>query len=102
MTRQAILVCVLLMAVTLVAYSPALRGGFIYYDDPEYVTGNLMVRRGLSCQGLVWAFTTFQASNWHPLPCLSHMLDSQILRLNPLAHHLTNPFPHTPTVALLF
>jgi tetratricopeptide (TPR) repeat protein len=51
--------------------------------------------------GIVWAFTTGHAANWHPLTWLSHMLDCELWGLQPTAHHLTNLGLHVTNVVLL-
>jgi len=61
-----------------------------------------MVKAGLTAKGIIWAFTTFHAANWHPLTWLSHMLDSQIFGLNPGLHLLTSTLIHTANTLLLF
>jgi tetratricopeptide (TPR) repeat protein len=61
-----------------------------------------MVVRGLTRPGLVWAFTSVHAANWHPLTWISHMLDCQLYGLHPGGHHLTNVLLHTATVIVLF
>ena len=75
---------------------------FINFDDPQYITENRHVQGGLSPDGVVWAFTTAHASNWHPLTWLSHMLDVELYGLNPRGHHLTNVFLHLLNTLLLF
>jgi tetratricopeptide (TPR) repeat protein len=91
----------LLAAMTLAAFWPALRCGFVNYDDPFYVTGNWHVRQGLSWSGLKWAFTTAAAVNWHPLTWLSHMADCQFYGLNAAGHHLTSVLLHLANSVLL-
>jgi tetratricopeptide (TPR) repeat protein len=100
--RQKWLVCVFLGAAVLAAFSPALRCGFVNYDDPAYVTENWHVRHGFSREGIGWAFTSFEASNWHPLTWLSHTLDCQLYGLAPAGHHLTNLLLHAANAVLLF
>ena len=100
--RLRLAVCAGLALITLAIYSPVLTHGFLIYDDQQYVTTNPQVRAGLRWHGIVWAFTTFYASNWHPLTWISHMLDCQLYGLNPLGHHLTNLLLHTANTALLF
>jgi len=53
------------------------------YDDPDYVTANEKVQAGPTKEAIVWAFTTGDASNWHPLTWLSHMVDCRIYGLKP-------------------
>lgn len=87
---------------TLLVHLPALRGDFVNYDDPDYVTSNRMVQGGLTWAGVKWAFTTGQASNWHPLTWLSHLLDVTVFGLRPWGHHLTSVLLHALNAGLLF
>jgi len=96
------LIGLLLALITLLAYLPAARDGFVNYDDQDYVTENSTVQKGLTWPGIKWAFTTGHASNWHPLTWLSHMADCELFALNPGAHHLVNVLFHTANVVLLF
>src|SRR6266568_1720688 len=101
-TRRTISICLLLGAVTLAAFWPVAKCDFIDFDDPQYVTENEQVARGLSWKGVLWAFQTGYAANWHPLTWLSHMLDVQLFGLNPMGHHLTNLVFHIANTLLLF
>jgi tetratricopeptide (TPR) repeat protein len=94
-------VCLALALVTLLAYLPARRHGFILYDDPDYLTENRSVQDGLTPATVRWAFTTFHASNWHPLTWLSHALDCELFGLDPGAHHLVSALFHAVNAALL-
>lgn len=91
-----------LTLVTVVCYWPMLHHGFLSIDDQEYIYDNSHVKGGLSWAGMLWAFTTAHASNWHPLTWLSHMLDCQLYGLNPAGHHLTNLVLHALNSLLLF
>ncbi len=77
---------------------------FINYDDPDYVTGNEMVKRGLTWDGVKWAFGNLhgEATYWHPLTWLSHMLDCQLFGLSPGGHHLMSLGLHSIAAVLLF
>lgn len=75
---------------------------FTNFDDPDYVTENPQVTRGLSLEGVRWAFTHVVSGNWHPLTILSHMSDAQLFGLKAGAHHFTNVLLHTATALLLF
>jgi Flp pilus assembly protein TadD len=90
-----------LSAALLVLYWPLRDYGFVSYDLDTYLRGNAMVRRGLSGEGVRWAFTTFHGSNWHPLTWLSHMLDVQLFGLDPGPHHLANLLWHAAGSVLL-
>ena len=102
--RRAVPVAVLLLAaLTLTAYGPALRAGFVNIDDPTYVTANPAVRGGLSLAGLRWAFTSVgHASNWHPLTWLSHQADVTFFGMRPGLHHLTSLLLHLASTVLLW
>jgi protein O-mannosyl-transferase len=91
---RALLPKLLLVAATLLVYGQALHFDFAGYDDDSYVTYNPYVRRGLTPDGLHWAFTTGHSANWHPLTWLSHMADGEIYGLNPGGHHATSVLLH--------
>ncbi len=100
--RRTSLICLLLGAITLAIFWPSLNHSFLDYDDQQYVTENSHVRAGLTWNGLLWAFRTNHAGNWHPLTWLSHMLDCQLYGLNPFGHHLSNLLLHIAGTLLLF
>jgi tetratricopeptide (TPR) repeat protein len=111
------LIGLLLALITLLAYLPASRDGFVVYDDNDYVTDNHVVQNGLTVAGVKWAFTTSHASNWHPLTWLSHMTDFTLAQvidywlsifgyetfgLNAGVCHSVNVLFHAANVVLLF
>ena len=95
-------VCVFLAAIIWVVFGQTLRHEFVNYDDNFYVYENPEVARGLTLQGIIWAFTHVHSSNWHPLTWVSHMLDCQFYGLHAGGHHLTNILLHMATAILLF
>jgi len=101
-SRQAALAALLLLISTLLVYWPVRHFEFIDYDDSDYVSQNKVVLRGLSWEGLRWAFVRGHAANWHPFTWLSHMLDVQLFGLNAGRHHLVNVLFHSANVVLLF
>ncbi len=100
--RQITLIYLLLTVTALVAFWQVIQCGFINYDDPKYVTGNIHIQHGITAEAIRWAFTTGYASNWHPLTWMSHMLDVRLFGLNPRWHHLTNLLFHIANTLLLF
>jgi protein O-mannosyl-transferase len=100
--RARALFAALLAAVVFVVYWQTAHYAFLNYDDPAYVTENPHVTAGLTRQGVIWAFTTFHVSNWHPVTWLSHMLDAEMYGLNPTGHHLTNVGFHLANTLLLY
>lgn len=101
-TNQAVLIYILLALATIVAFQYVRNCDFLVLDDIPYVTGNPNVQAGLTQKSITWAFTSFEASNWHPVTWLSHMLDCQLFGLNPRYHHLTNLLLHIANTLLLF
>jgi tetratricopeptide (TPR) repeat protein len=87
---------------TVAAYYPARNHPFIHFDDSKYVTANPQVQAGLSWSTVEWAFTTYYASNWHPLTWLSHALDCQIFGPDPAGPHEINILLQAVNVLLLF
>jgi len=103
LATRKIAICLALAAVTLATYWPVGLNDFLsQYDDQDYVTANSQVLRGLSWEGVFWAFRTGHAANWHPLTWLSHMLDVQLFGLNPAGHRFTNVFFHIANTVLIF
>ena len=99
---RKVIICLSLVLVTGMVYWQTLSYDFVNLDDTLYVTENHHVQNGLSTDGIIWAFTTTQASNWHPLTWLSHMLDYQLYGMNPHGHHLTSVLFHLANAVLLF
>src|SRR6187551_1439842 len=100
--NSPILVCLLLAAAVFAAFAPALRNGFVGYDDPDYVVDNVHVRTGLTPRNAAWAMTAAHANNWHPLTWVSHALDASIFGLAPAGHHLSSILLHVANTLLLF
>ncbi|MGD8995253.1 MAG: tetratricopeptide repeat protein [Syntrophobacterales bacterium] len=95
------LVYLVLIFVTLVVFHQLPSHDFINLDDDILVYENPHVHAGLNKEGIAWAFTTFEAYNYHPLTWLSHMLDCELFGLRPGMHHLTNLLFHLMNTALL-
>jgi tetratricopeptide (TPR) repeat protein len=92
----------LLFVAVLAVFYPLTGGGFIDYDDNDYVTANAHVQGVFGWKQVVWAFTNTDAANWHPLTWLSHILDYQVYGLDPWGHHLTSVLIHAANAALVF
>ena len=100
--RRHLFIGLLLLWITLAVFWPVGRLGFFIYDDLIYVTHNPVVQLGFTWDGLTWAFTTYNGSNWHPLTWMSHMLDCQMFGLNPAGPHWVNLGFHLANVLLLY
>jgi protein O-mannosyl-transferase len=97
-----ILISFFLCLAIFVLYWQTLKHEFVF-DDIWYVVKNPVVSKGLSLEGLRWAFTLSgkEAAYFHPLTWLSHMLDVEVYGLNPVGHHLTNIILHCFNTVLL-
>src|SRR6266705_3696091 len=100
--RPDLLILLGLAAVTFAIYAQVIGHQFITLDDPTYIQENPMVNRGVTLAGLAWAFTTFHATNWHPLTWISHMIDCQLFGMNPGRHLLVNALIHVANTLLVF
>jgi len=100
--RLHVLLAGVLLVGTLAVYAGVGQNGFVAYDDDVYVTANEVVRRGLTADGVRWAFGASHGSNWHPVTWLSHMLDVELYGLQPAGHHATSVTLHAATGLLLF
>jgi Flp pilus assembly protein TadD len=88
--------------VTLAFYNPIAHNGFTNLDDDIYILDNAHVRAGLTWDTVKWAFTSYDAANWHPLTWLSHALDYKLFKLNPAGPHYVNVLLHAWSAVLLF
>src|SRR5437773_4060221 len=100
--RPDLLILLGLAVVTFAIYAQVIGHQFITLDDPTYIQENPMVNRGVTLRGLAWAFTTFHATNWHPLTWISHMIDCQFFGMNAGRHLLVNALIHVANTLLLF
>jgi tetratricopeptide (TPR) repeat protein len=102
--RQKLLVILALAALTLAAHWRVFQCDFVNYDDNDYVTANPLVQRGLTKDGLVWAWGQLHGEKtyWHPITWMSHMLDCQLFGLKPAGHHGMSLLFHGVNVVLLF
>ena len=100
--RLVLGICLGLAAMTWLVFGQTLHFQFVNFDDGAYVFKNPQVARGLTSEGIAWAFTHVHAANWHPLTWLSHMLDCQFYGLDAGWHHFTNVLLHMATALLLF
>ncbi|HEX4145238.1 MAG TPA: tetratricopeptide repeat protein [Pirellulales bacterium] len=99
---QAFWVSALLLLAIGLIYGQTLGHAFLNFDDNGYVFANPHVSRGLTAEGIWWAFTDGPYGEWYPLAMLSHMLDCQLFGLEPWGHHLTSVLLHAAGSIALF
>ncbi len=102
MKHKQLTLSFLLVLLTLCIYWQTGTHGFCLLDDGEYVADNSVVLKGITAEGISWAFSSFHAGNWHPVTWLSHMLDVQLFGTNASGHHLVNVLLHTLNALLVF
>lgn len=88
-----------IIGLTLLAYMPALRAGFIW-DDDAYVTANGALR---SVDGLrrIW-FEPASVSQYYPMVFSSFWLEYRLWGLAPFGYHAVNVLLHAATAVLLW
>ena len=91
-----------LACITLVVFWQVSGHEFVNFDDGRYVYNNTHVKEGLTTDGFIWAFSTIDMHNWHPLTWLSYMLDYELFGLKAGYFHITNLFFHIANTLLLF
>jgi tetratricopeptide (TPR) repeat protein len=104
--RLAVASGLLLLAAA--AFEGVRRCGFVAFDDNIYLYRNPHVRRGLTWEGLRWAFgadllfESPHADYWMPVTILSRMMDVQAFGLDAAGHHVMNALFHAVNAALVF
>ncbi len=89
--------------VTLAVFGGTAGNGFLILDDDAYITDNPMVRKGLTPEGVAWAFGDCGSmGNWHPLTWLAHMLNVDLFGLDPRGHHLVSVLLHAVNAVMVF
>ena len=87
-------------ALTFFVFLPALKNGFVSWDDIENITANQKFR-GLGWAQLKWMFTTFHMGPYQPLSWMTYGLDYLFWGMDPFGYHLTNVVLHSLS-ALVF
>jgi protein O-mannosyl-transferase len=91
----------LVALITFVVFSPALRNGFVNWDDLETLVENQNFR-GLTGSHLSWMFTTFHMGHYQPLSWLTFSLDYRLWGMEAFGYHLTNILLHSANAVLFY
>jgi protein O-mannosyl-transferase len=91
----------LVAVITFIVFSPALRNGFVNWDDLETLVENQNFR-GFTWSHLRWMFTTFYLGHYQPLSWLTFSLDYLLWGMNAFGYHLTNILLHSANAVLFF
>ena len=92
---------ILIAALTVIAFLPVLRNGFVEWDDPVAILQNPYYR-GLGWAQLRWMFTTFEMAVYRPLTWITLGADYLVWGLNPAGYHLTSLFFHAANSILVY
>ena len=84
-----------------VVFLPALRNGFVSWDDEKNFLENPNYR-GLGLANLRWMWTTFHLGHYVPLSWMTLGLDYELWGMNAAGYHATSIFIHALNSALLF
>jgi protein O-mannosyl-transferase len=99
--RGTLVAAALLAVVTVAVYLPVTQATFLNYDDDTYIINNVYVTRWRGWENIAWAFTSIEATHWHPLTWFSHMIDAQLFGARPSLHHLSALTLHIANSVLL-
>src|SRR5438552_17602990 len=88
-----------ILAITLIAYFPVLRGGFIW-DDDDYVTNNPNLQ-SLEGLGRIWLHPR-ASPQYYPLVHTSFWIEQHLWGLRAPGYHIVNVLLHATSAFLLW
>jgi len=86
---------------TFIVFLPALKAGFVNWDDDTNFLANPNYR-GLGANQLQWMFTTFLMGHYIPFTWMTFGLDYVVWGMNPLGYHFTNILLHAANAVLFY
>jgi hypothetical protein len=90
---------VFVAALTVAAFWPCLRNGFVSPDDAVFLHPPYA---GFNAASLSWMFTHIFFGNYVPLSLLTLAVDSALFGMNPWGYHLTNVLFHAATAGMFY
>jgi tetratricopeptide (TPR) repeat protein len=96
--RREVLLAAVVVAITLLAYLPAMRGGFIWNDE-TFLTQNPLIKAE---NGLHRFWFTTEPPDYFPLASTSLWLEWRLWGMNPAGYHLVNVLLHAAGAVLLW
>jgi protein O-mannosyl-transferase len=91
----------LLLALTLAVFLPALDNGFVNWDDDKNLLDNPHYR-GLGWAELRWMWTSHLTGHYIPITWMSLGLDYVFWGMDPIGYHLTNLILHAANTVLFY
>ena len=101
-TTTHTLLLVILVGLVAGVFWQSLSFDFTNLDDNRYVLDNPALEKGLSPEGLRWAFTTCHENLWMPLTWLSFLADHQFFGTAARGYHATNLVLHLFNTILVY
>jgi tetratricopeptide (TPR) repeat protein len=96
--RALLLGSLLLVALTIFFYIPAMQGGFIW-DDDDYVVNNKLL---LGLDGLRRIWLSTESVQYYPLVFSSFWLEQRLWGLDPTGYHVVNVLLHSANAVLVW
>lgn len=93
MKRPVVVAAIVVAAATLTVFAPAVRNGFVDWDDNVLLVGNPHYR-GLGWAQLRWMFTTALMGHWTPIAWLTLGADYVLWGMQPAGYHATSVVLH--------
>src|ERR1035441_7443303 len=96
-----------IVTITYISFSPALKGNFMNWDEQRYILDNSMLSKPLN-ECAKYFFSNFFFSNYHPLTMIAYAMEFQHskpiqgLPANPNIFHEVNLIIHLLNVMLVF
>jgi hypothetical protein len=87
----------LILIITLVAYLPVFKAGFVW-DDTNYVQNNQQIR-SIDLESI---FSKYVMGNYHPLTMLAFAVEYKFFGLNETGYHIINLLLHLANVLLVY
>jgi len=100
--RSPLLPALLLAALTLLLFRPAVGFRLVNLDDIVYISENQLIRDGLTGPAVRAAFSSFHQAMWAPGLWLSYMADVDLYGATARGFHLTNVLLHAANALLAF
>jgi tetratricopeptide (TPR) repeat protein len=96
-SRRNLTLATSLVALTLLVYLPAMRGGFVW-DDDTMLTDNIVLKE----RGLYRSWLTTEQPNYWPVTWTSYWLEYRLWGLDSTGYHVVNVLLHAVSALLIW
>ncbi len=93
-TLTIAIVVAIIVGISFLVHSGALKNSFTNYDDDFYTYENYRIKT-LTVDNVAWLFSHGYFRSYTPLTMVSHAVDFALWGMNPKGHHLTNLVLHS-------